>query len=49
MSWNDELKDITISTLFMFFGKVLLAVGVWYLLALIPLIIIMVITVIMLS
>ena len=40
MNWNDELRSITIGTLFAFFGKSLLAVALWYLMALIPLIII---------
>jgi hypothetical protein len=43
MEWNEELRNIGISTLFVFFGKVLVAAALWYLLALVPLIIIIVI------
>jgi len=40
MSWNEELKGIGVGTLFTFFGKVLVGMGLWYLVALIPLILI---------
>lgn len=40
MSWDEELKGIRIGTLFAFFGKVLVGMGLWYLMALIPLIVI---------
>ena len=43
MNWNDELRSIGIGTLFTFFGKVLVAATLWYLLALVPVIIILVI------
>ena len=43
MSWNDELRGIGIGTLFRFFGKVVVGVGLWYLIATIPVIIIAVI------
>ena len=43
MSWNEELKGVSIGTLFTFFGKVLAGVGLWYFIALIPLIIILLI------
>ncbi len=34
MSWDDEIKSIKTRTLFVFFGKVLVGFGLWYLLAL---------------
>lgn len=40
MTWNEELQAIPIRTLFYFFGKVGVAALLWYLIALIPLIII---------
>lgn len=40
MNWNDELRSIGIGTLFAFFGKVLVAAALWYLIALVPIIII---------
>ncbi len=43
MGWNEELRGIRTVTLFIFFGKVMVGVGLWYLLALIPLIIIILI------
>lgn len=40
MDWNEQLRGISITTLFTFFGKVLVGVVLWYLIALIPVIII---------
>lgn len=43
MNWNEELRSIGIGTLFVFFGKLLIAAALWYLLALVPIIIIIVV------
>jgi len=40
MSWDEELNSIRVGTLFRFFGRVLVGVFFWYLILLIPLIII---------
>jgi hypothetical protein len=45
MNWNGELQNITIGTLFKFFGKALVAstlwVVIWYAIIMIPIFIIM--------
>ena len=43
MNWDEELRSIHTGTLFSFFGRVLVAAFFWYLIAMVPLIIIAII------